>query len=630
MVLSSAHGAVPTPDQAWRPDAVGGYASTRIIVRFTPGMIDAPLGKEVRSYKASGFEARAVLLKAPPARANAALTAEWHRWDVAGMRPVYPHPFGDPDVAAHYGLDRTFVLEVPAGTDTPAMAAAFAALDDQIEVVELDGIGTVAELIPNDSGFWRQYGMHNTGQPSYPGQPGGLDDADIDAPEAWELHTGDVGTVTVAIVDTGVTPHTEFQDRMVAGINTTNNSAVGTVDGCPHGTHVAGIVAATGNNAVGVAGVTWGASIMPVRVFDGCSGNETDTSEGIIWAVDNYANVINISLQFYSGGPTFKDAINYAYDHGVLVVSVAGNDRGAVVAYPGRFDKCMAVSATTDDDELATLSNTGLWSSNYGDEIDVCAPGNKIWSTWTTNYLYLSGTSMAAPHVTGLAALLKSYVPQLTHDEIWTIICETADDLGPEGWDDYYGHGRINAYQALLAAGPNRIIASYPPDGAIDARQPSELDGSNPTGWQSIDLTFAGDLSLLPGLVADDFAVTQEGGVEPVPTVVEVLPVEGEDRVVRVTLDRAISVRAWTTITHTESDTSVCLGYLPGDVNADQTSVPADILRVIDALNGIIDLPIWSTDVDRSGEAGPPDILREIDLLNGADAYDTFLGATLP
>jgi hypothetical protein len=228
--------------------------------------------------------------------------------------------------------------------------------------------------------------------------------------------------------------------------------------------------------------------------------------------------------------------------------------------------------------------------------------------------------------VSGLAALIKSYAPALTHEEIRAVITGTVDDLGSAGWDNKFGYGRINAYQALLEAGGPRIITSSPPDGAIDARQPSEPDGSDPDGWDFVDLTFVGDAF---GLTTDDFRVTQEGGDSTPISVVDVVPLGGG--VYHVVLDRTISVRAWTTVTHLASDTAVRLGYLPGDVNGDGTSSPVDILALIDVLNGAIDpLPLWSVDIDRSGSARLSDILREIDVLSGVGEYEPFVGHRLP
>ncbi len=613
---------------------LGDYASTQIIVTFAPTAFDASPtdgaradrlrpGRANENSPAVAQDGHEPTATSP--NPSVALQAAYDRWGVSRVRRLYSPPFANPQAAARYGLDRTYVLEVPEGTDTWAMAAALSALGDEIEMAEVDAIGHVASgLIPDDTLFWAQYAMHNEGQ------SGGLVDADIDAPEAWKIHTGDIGTVTVAILDTGVTPHAEFGGRLVAGRNTVDPlDPNGTADSCWHGTGVAGIVAAAGNNATGVAGVTWGANIMPVKVFEGCSGTETDTAEGIHWAVDHGADIINISLQFCSATGTFSSAINYAHDLGVLVVSAAGNNNlcgQGVVAYPARFPNSMAVSGTNHADEFATLSNTGspAWSSNFGDEIDVCAPGHRIRSTWPTGYANLSATSMATPHVTGLAALLKSYAPGLTNDEIRAAITSTADDLGPEGWDDQYGYGRINAYSALLSVGPTRILDSMPPDGAIDARQPSDPNGSNTAGWLWVDMAFSGDVS---GLTRDDFTVRQNGGEVP-PLAVQQI---GGEYSIRVILSSRVLVGSWTTITHIESDSSVRLGALPTDVNGDGLASKADLAVLIDVLKGDVDpLPIWSTDLDHSGRTGPADILRGIDLLNGAEQYDHFDDEVLP
>jgi len=596
------------------------------------------------------------------------------------MSRLFAGRFGDPVAAASLGLDRTFVLEFPDGSDTAAIAADFATLDEDVEFAEVDAIGTIATgdaagFIPDDEWFHRLYAMHNTGQDP----PGGTVDADIDAPEAWRLHTGDLGTVTIAILDTGVTPGVEFEGRMVPGMNTDDpdsNVCDGgirdaqvccpgggfcglgfcqggdrdgqeccpdgtcdpfTADHCPHGTHVAGIAAAEGNNGVGVAGVTWGANIMPVRVMgtpSGCSGLESAAASGILWAVDNGADIINVSLQYYYGGPTFEDAVDYAFARGVLVVSAAGNNSNTapclprVVAAPARFLNSMAVSATTDDDLIANCSSTGgIWTSNTGDEIDVCAPGDRIYSTYPVGYAFLSGTSMATPHVTGLAALLKSDVPGLTPSGLREIIGRTADDLGPPGWDEMYGYGRINARNALLGTGETRIVASAPNLDAIDARQPWKPDGADSTGWQWVDLLIMGDVS---DLTADDFDVTVDPP-GPAPFVIAVQPLDGKFNW-RVVLSWEIPVDAWTTITYVGSGSSMRLGYLPGDVDGNGTRDGADVATLVDAVGGVLDppLPLWSTDIDRSGKLAPADILREIDLLNGAEEYWVLEDASLP
>ncbi len=218
-------GEVTTPRSLGQADTFGGYPTTHIIVRFHPGVGD------------------------PAGSMNPALAAMNRAWNVSGLRRAYRWEFSNPALGARFGLDRTYIVEVPPGTDTPAMAVAFAGLEE-IESAEVDGIGGVAQLLPNDLYFSLLWGMHNTGQ------TGGVDDADIDAPEAWDMHTGDYGTVTVALLDSGIDPHTEFTDRMLPGINTNDpKNPYLTTDDCGHGTHVTGTLAAQGDNGEGVAGV---------------------------------------------------------------------------------------------------------------------------------------------------------------------------------------------------------------------------------------------------------------------------------------------------------------------------------------------------------------------------------------
>lgn len=613
-------------------DVLTGHAPDRLIVRLATGVIDSSDTHPLRALGPGGrmpVPPDQVWDTAPPAQFSRGLQDAWYQWGAKRMQRAYPQAIGNPQLAADLGVDRYYIIEVPTGTDVPAMAAALSEFDDQIESVELDVYGTIAEgYIPNDSLFWRQWGMHNEGQTI--DNVRGTVDADIDAPEAWKIHTGNWGTVTVAILDTGVNPHIEFADRMVPGTNTGNPLTPDlTTDSCYlyHGTHVAGIVAAAGDNSIGVAGVSWGANIMPVRVFEGCTGLASAAAHGILWATDHGADIINVSLQFCSGFTSLLGTMTtYANQSGVLVVAASGNNSNCgagVVASPARYSSAIAVGGTTSRDLIATTSSTN-WTSDYGPQLEVCAPGDRIRSTSVSNgYRDLSGTSMATPHVSGLAALLKSFDPTLTHTEIRNVIRDTADDLGPAGWDDRYGYGRINAHNALQALIP-QIVGSDPLDGAIDARQPSEPDGSNPAGWQWVDLSFSRGAAAQE---MEDFTIDQDGAEGPPPTIVGI--VHDED-IVRVILGRKISPGAWTTITHVESGTSVRLGFLPADVNGDGTSSPADILSVIDALNGVTVLPIWSTDVDRSGEAQPADILRVIDLLNGAGSYEPYLNVSLP
>ncbi|MCH7591731.1 MAG: S8 family serine peptidase [Planctomycetes bacterium] len=552
-------------------------------------------------------------------------------WGIAGVKPLYAHRFMNPEVAARVGLDRTFVVDVPPGADAAAMAADFAKLTNDVETVSVDSIAVAAQFIPDDALFDRQYGMNNMGQ-SVSGCPSGaVPDADIDAPEAWDIHTGDLGTVTIAIVDSGVTPHAEFAGRMVAGMNMINNDPLLTDDDCPHGTLVAGVAAAEGGNGIGVAGVTWGANIMPVKVLQGfgfdCIGSRTNVARGIVWAVDHGADICNVSIEILEGAEDLELAVIYAVESGVLVVSAVGNNPSAgdhVVRFPAAYSGSMAISATDNRDQLA-------WFSRYGNEVDVAAPGGCIWSTSNDGgYTQLSGTSFSAPHVSGLAALLKSLDPTLTNIELRNLITSTADDLGAAGWDSQFGFGRINAYSAVLQAGDPRILTSDPPDGAIDARQPVQPDGSpNELGfnvWQWIDLTFPASTT---SLAAGDFSITEDPdtGVE-----LRISTVFSKPNFFRVLFNRQLSVGSWTTITHLDSGTSVRLGLLPGDVDGDGIVSIPDLTAAVRALDGQIGpLPLWSTDLNRSGATTAQDLLREVDLLSGVvGVYDAFLGASLP
>ncbi|MBI4718255.1 MAG: S8 family serine peptidase [Planctomycetes bacterium] len=606
--------------------AAGGITTDHIIVQFAPGAAGRPAPPNAfgRSVRYSAGE-----LSLPNT-----VRGLCDRWRVTGIHRAYPFAFARPDLAAQFGLDRTYVVEVPPGTDALTMAREFREFDADVDAASVDVVGGIA-AVPNDSDFGRQWNMHNVGQQVCNLQTNpvqcffGTVDADIDAPEAWSLHTGDPGTVTIAIIDSGVSPHTEFGSRLIAGYNTNDpeNPSL-TTDGVGHGTHVAGIATASGNNGAGVAGVTWGANIMPVRVTNSFGqGTALQGANGLIWAVDHGADVCNMSLQYYPVNQAaadlvfFENAVNYAYASGAVLVAAAGNNLGNQVAYPARLEKCLAITATTAFD--------AYWNaSNFGDEVDLAAPGEAIWSTWTSDgYQMLSGTSMASPHVTGLAALLLSYQPQLTNDGVRAILETSAEDRGAVGWDSRFGFGRINAFDALtLATLPvTAIVFSDPPHGAIDARQPSRVDGSQPAGWDAIELTMYGDVSTL---AAGDFSLV----ADPLAALPSITTVAAAGQTVTVQLDGPIPVGSWTTLTHILSGTSVRLGYLPGDVNASHLVSASDISALIDSLNRVVGRtrPIYATDANRSGAANAQDITQLINLLNGAGVYPIFNGRSLP
>ena len=218
-----------------------------------------------------------------------------------------------------------------------------------------------------------------------------------------------------------------------------------------HGTHVAGIAAARINNGIGVAGMAGGAKIMSVKVFfppPNVIGTYEDLIRAIIYATDNGADVINMSLGASSYSRGEEMAVDYAWDHGAVVVAAAGNTGRETYHYPAAHPNAIAVAATTASDSRAGFST-------YGDFVDVAAPGSSVFSTLMGGgYGGMSGTSMATPHVAGLAALLFSLNPQLTNAQVRELIETNADDLGAAGWDKLYGHGRINARKALAAVAP--------------------------------------------------------------------------------------------------------------------------------------------------------------------------------
>jgi subtilisin family serine protease len=326
-------------------------------------------------------------------------------------------------------------------------------LSKQPEVVfaEPNGIAT-PYVAPNDPHFPLQWGLNQ----AY--------DCDIDAPEAWDIFRGS-SSIKIGIIDGGVENWHEDLSGKVSG------DADWGWDG--HGFHVAGIAAAKANNLTGVAGVDWNAQIISQRV-DNVSG-DAGTYQAIVDAVNAGAHVLNNSwgLTDGSGNPRYstivRGALANAYKMNRAAVVAMGNTGNDVPHYPAAFGQgIIAVGATRLDDEGVNEYRASY--SSYGNHIDVVAPGSFIISTMPyTNYYgyydYMSGTSMAAPHVTGLASLLKGYNPNLSNDDIEQIIRLSADDKGPAGWDQEYGTGRINARRALEMLGPNYCVNQWSASG---------------------------------------------------------------------------------------------------------------------------------------------------------------------
>jgi subtilisin family serine protease len=251
------------------------------------------------------------------------------------------------------------------------------------------------------------------------------------------------------------TRHPDLAANLVQGYSVLPGS--GPEDDHGHGTHVAGIIAAVGHNNQGIAGVAPHCKIMPVKVLNHEGKGDTgDIVAGLLWAVNNGAKVVNMSLGGTGGSRALMDAVAYAQSKDVLVVAAMGNDGANAQEYPAGYPGVVAVGASDSTDEIASFSNFGTW-------ISVAAPGEDILSTLPTHSVYVTetegkdtsydsmdGTSMASPFVAGLAALIRSQFPTMTAPLVKSRIEKSADDLGDPGFDNYFGHGRINAARAIL------------------------------------------------------------------------------------------------------------------------------------------------------------------------------------
>ena len=274
----------------------------------------------------------------------------------------------------------------------------------------------------------------------------------INLPLAWDHEQG-ISDVVIAVLDTGVAlTHIEFVGRLVSGKDLVNGDDDPN-DDHGHGTHIAGIIVANIDNEAGLAGVCPACMLMPIKVLDENNlGAWSTIARGITFAVDNGANVINLSLGSTQPSQTVKHALQYAHDHGVLIVAAAGNQGSSDLFYPAAYPNVLAVAATNQRDERWALSN-------YGDYIDIAAPGDNIYSTAAVDtnppngYSSMGGTSMAAPFVAGLAGLILSQEPSRTVPAVIEIIQNSAIDLGEEGKDQIFGHGRIDIERALAGEG---------------------------------------------------------------------------------------------------------------------------------------------------------------------------------
>jgi len=405
-------------------------------------------------------------------------------------------------------------LKIPSGRTVAEMVEIYEA-DENVEYAEANYIA-YALMTPNDALYPYQWHLYNA------------DYGGIQMESAWDTSTG--SGVIVAVLDTGIAYETHWQEdsqgwisyyeqapdlantNFVAGYDFVNADEHPNDDSdSGHGTHIAGIIAQSTNNDFGTVGVAFSAALMPVKVLDKTgAGTYADIAEGIIWATDNGAHVINLGLGGKNLSKALGHAVAYAHNKTVTVIAAAGNDAEGTICYPAAYDDyVIAVGATRYDETLA-------YYSNYGQSLDLVAPGGDlnvdqnldgygdgvIQQTYEKSgfekpawgYCFMEGTSMAAAHVSATAALLIANATAVTPDEVRKALETTAEDKGPTSWDIEYGWGIIDAYAALQwktgpgnGPGPLIPVAEFTTKQTIGPEpftvQLTDQSGGNITDW---------------------------------------------------------------------------------------------------------------------------------------------------
>jgi serine protease len=373
------------------------------------------------------------------------------------------------------GLDRIIVVKYNSSQDPNFVAKQLSGLKE-IEWAEPKFVYPVADFTPNDPNYASQYSLPL-----------------IKAPAAWSIIQGDT-TVIIGIVDTGVDwPHPDLAANIYHnwaeipgnGIDDDNNgyiddihgwdfAGLGNPDGSPtpdndpmedrpdHGTNVAGIASAVSNNSIGVASIGFKCKILPVKTAQDNVRSSTGQAlisygfEGIVYAADNHARIINCSWGGAGYSLLGQETINYAMSKGALVVCAAGNDNSTELFYPANYDGVLSVAATGTTDVRASYSN-------YGHGVDVCAPGTSIYSTWQPDtYASLSGTSMASPLAAGVAALVAAKFPSYSPEQIREQVRVNCDDISSKNptFLNMLGHGRLNALNSVSNVNSKSVRAA--------------------------------------------------------------------------------------------------------------------------------------------------------------------------
>lgn len=337
--------------------------------------------------------------------------------------------------------------------------------DNSIKYAEYNGVVN-ALYVPNDPKYQEQWALQS-----------------IKSPQVWDKEKGN-NDVLIAFIDTGIDYNHEdlAYNYITCGYDFVN------FDNDPwddngHGTHCAGIATATMDNGVGIAGVAQ-VDIMAEKVLDkDGSGSYWNVAQGIIHATNAGADVISLSLSG-DASKIIQDACEYAWKNNVVLIGASGNDNKQGINYPAKYETVISVGAIDQNNERCNYPSK--WGSNWGQELELVAPGNKILSTKPNNsYQIWDGTSMATSYVAGVAALIISYNPTLTNAQVRSRLHITASDIGPFGWDLEYGYGKVDAYKAVTEEFNMQTITIYN-DGngsLIITEIKINFQNDEPVGW---------------------------------------------------------------------------------------------------------------------------------------------------
>lgn len=315
----------------------------------------------------------------------------------------------------------------------------------------------------------------------------------IRAEQAWDVVNGNDGII-IALVDTGVDlNHPDLKDNLVQGVNLIEQGSP-PQDDHGHGTNVAGVLAAVGNNSAGVAGLLWKAKIMPIKALekDG-SGDEVNLGKGIRYAVDNGAKIVVLSLGLYKYSNYLQEIVQYAENKGVLLVAATGND-GQAIKYPAAYPTVLAVGGIRMD-------RTVVPRSNFGPELDLVAPWNVFTTALNGGYDYNEGTSMAAPQAAAVAAMIWARNPDWKPYQVRQHLRMTAEDLLEPGWDEKTGYGLLRADRALTLA---YIDDMYEPNNTrdsakampIDTMVSAAIENAGDMDWFKVEVPYDGELTV--------------------------------------------------------------------------------------------------------------------------------------